>query len=199
MVIFVLFQFQYCSGIHHVWWWWWWWCNALGFEIELRSFIKPSKFFISACNSSVLNEGWNRKFNSEWNFRKLKLHFCIYCRLQRLSFYNNNIVTHTGIGWLKQSHGPLLLWSTSGDLTSAMTGSLPDWKADSLFTWSGWMEVSFSVPLLEWLVSQLEEPLLPESLLPSVPPLDKAQLSFFRWTGKGFLKGLEGWGRTAEK
>lgn len=79
-----------------------------------------------------------------------------------------------------------------------MTGNLPDWKADSLFTCSGWMGARFSLPLLEWLVSQLEEPLFPESLLPSVPPFDNAQLSFFKCTGKGFLKGLEGWGRTAE-
>ena len=105
----------------------------------------------------------------------------------------------TGIGWLKQSHGPLLLWRTSGDLTSAITGNLPDWNADSLLTCRGWMGARFSLPLLEWLVSQLEDPLLPESLLPSVPPFDKAQLSFFKWTGNGFLKGLEGWGRTAEK
>jgi len=142
---------------HHLWWW----CNALGFEIEFKSFMRPSKFFISAWSSSVLNEG--------------------------------------GMGWFRQSHGPSLLWSTSGDLTSAMTGSRPDWNASSLLTCRGfWTELSFSVTLLEWLVSQLEEPLLPESLLPSGIPFDNAQLSFFRCTGNGFLKGLEGWGRTAK-
>ena len=109
----------------------------------------------------------------------------------------NNL--NTGIGWLKQSHGPLLLCNTSGDRTSAMTGSWPDWNAASLFTCNGWIEFNFSVTLFEWLVSQLEDPLLPESLLPSFAPFDKAQLSFFKCTGNGFLKGLEGWGRTAVK
>ena len=105
----------------------------------------------------------------------------------------------TGIGWLRQSQGPFLLWSTSGDRTSAMTGNWPDWNAASLLTCIvGCINLVFSVVLPEWLVSQLEEPLFPESLLPSLPPLESAQLSFFKCTGNGFLKGLEGWGRTAE-
>ena len=102
----------------------------------------------------------------------------------------------TGIGWLKQSHGPFLLWSISGDLTSAITGSCPDWNAVSLFTCNGWVECNWSLLQFEWLVPELEEPLLPESLLPSVP-FAIAQVSFFTLFTKGFLKGLDGCGSTA--